>query len=569
MKGLLSGPLVAVLLLAAGCPRNHPPDKPSVPIGPASGYPDSGYQITTVGHDPDGDGVAVRFSWGDDDTSAWSNLAANWSSFAGTHSWDSLGTYFVTAQASDEHADCSDWSGELEVAIVTANPPPDVPAVPSGQGDCIVGRTYIFTTSGADPNGDRLQFRFSWGDSDTTDWTELVPSRGQGSAKHSWSNTGTYRVKSQARDEHGAASDWSGELVVTVWDSTGGAPGTVKWEFAAEAGIASSPAIGADGTIYVGSYDHKLYAVSPDGMLKWEFLTGGPVKSSPAVGADGTVYVGSDDNKVCAIDPGGTLKWTFATRWDVISSPAVGTDGTIYVGSRDGSLYAIYQDGALRWEFVTRGEVLSSPAVGTDGTIYVGSRDSSLYAVKPDGTKKWEVRVGSSILNSSPAIGQDGTIYVGSCEDGLHAINADGSRRWEFRIPHGVGYSPAVGVDGEVYLSARGDRVYAVNPDGTKRWGYYVDFSPASSPAIGADGTVYVGSDYGLYALYPDGTLRWRFFTPSLILSSPAIVADGTVCFGSTNGRLYAIHGSTPLADTPWPKYRHDNANTGRAGGGR
>jgi outer membrane protein assembly factor BamB len=387
MKNLLSRSLVAALFLAAGCPRNHPPDEPSVPIGPAPGYPDSGYQITTVGHDPDGDGVAVRFSWGDGDTSAWSNLAASWSSFAGTHSWDSLGTYLVTAQARDEHADCSDWSGELEMAIVTANPPPDKPAVPTGQGDCIIGKEYIFTTSAADPNGDRLQFRFSWGDSDTTDWTELVPSGSQGSARHSWSNTGVFRVKSQARDEHGGPSDWSGELVVTVWDSTGGAPGTTKWEFAAEGGIASSPAIGADGTIYVGSYDHKLYAVSPDGMLKWEFLTGGLVKSSPAVGTDGTVYVGSDDSEVRAIDPDGTLKWTFDTRGAVVSSPAIGTDGTIYVGSRDGSLYAVYPDGTQKWEFITRGEVLSSPAVGTDGTIYVGSRDSCLYAIKLDGTK--------------------------------------------------------------------------------------------------------------------------------------------------------------------------------------
>ena len=37
------------------------------------------------------------------------------------------------------------------------------------------------------------------------------------------------------------------------------------------------------------------------GVKLWEFETGGRVLSSPAIGPDGTVYVGSDDNKLYAI----------------------------------------------------------------------------------------------------------------------------------------------------------------------------------------------------------------------------------------------------------------------------
>ena len=33
----------------------------------------------------------------------------------------------------------------------------------------------------------------------------------------------------------------------------------------------------------------------------WEFETGDEVSSSPAIGPDGTVYVGSDDNKLYSI----------------------------------------------------------------------------------------------------------------------------------------------------------------------------------------------------------------------------------------------------------------------------
>jgi outer membrane protein assembly factor BamB len=71
------------------------------------------------------------------------------------------------------------------------------------------------------------------------------------------------------------------------------------------------------------------------------------VFSSPAIGSDGTIYVGSCDNKLYAIKPDGTLKWSFPTGYWVFSSPAIGSDGTIYVGSYDGKLYAIYGSGTL------------------------------------------------------------------------------------------------------------------------------------------------------------------------------------------------------------------------------
>jgi hypothetical protein len=46
----------------------------------------------------------------------------------------------------------------------------------------------------------------------------------------------------------------------------------------------------------------KKESVQPSAELKlWEFETGGAVISSPAIGSDGTVYVGSNDKKLYAI----------------------------------------------------------------------------------------------------------------------------------------------------------------------------------------------------------------------------------------------------------------------------
>jgi predicted small lipoprotein YifL len=81
------------------------------------------------------------------------------------------------------------------------------------------------------------------------------------------------------------------------------------------------------------------------GVKLWEFETGRAV-SSPAIGSDGTVYVGSGDNKLYAINgKSGVKLWEFKTGDDIMySSPAIGSDGTVYVGSEDNKLYAIKTD---------------------------------------------------------------------------------------------------------------------------------------------------------------------------------------------------------------------------------
>jgi uncharacterized repeat protein (TIGR01451 family) len=160
--------------------------------------------------------------------------------------------------------------------------------------------------------------------------------------------------------------------------------GVERWDFSTGADVYSSPAIGADGTIYVGSFDNKLYAIYPNGTKRWHFSTGDNVDSSPAIGTDGTIYVGSG-NKLYAIYPNGTERWNFSIfDAGVDSSPAIGTDGTIYVGYNDNKLHAIYPNDTERWNFTTGGSVCSSPAIGMDGTIYVGSYDNKLHAIGPE-----------------------------------------------------------------------------------------------------------------------------------------------------------------------------------------
>ncbi len=339
----------------------------------------------------------------------------------------------------------------------------------------------------------------------------------------------------------------------------------MRWSFETDSDVLSSPAVGEDGTIYVGSNDGYLYAINPNGTEEWSVhLDGGDVESSPAIGEDGTIYVGLSyhlhDECLIAVDAEtGDIEWRADTGSGVISSPVIGEDGTIYVASTNNAmLWAFDSDGDEEWSYEATGRVESSPAIGEDGTIYFGSWGGNLYAVDSDGDEEWvfesdedEVRI-----DSSPAIGEDGTIYVGLGHFGgesLVAINPDnGEEEWRFEPGASVESSPAIGEDGTIYVGAGDDNLYAIDPDdGEEIWSFETDDAVISSPAIGADGTIYVGDmqyqDGDLYAVNPDGTEKWSFNTDGRIRSSPAIGADGTIYFGSRDNNLYAITGEHDL----------------------
>ncbi len=108
-------------------------------------------------------------------------------------------------------------------------------------------------------------------------------------------------------------------------------------------GILSSPAIGGDGTLYVGSLDGSLYAVNPDtGENKWRFKTAGTyLIGSPTVDGSGNVFVGDSDGMFYALSSSGKELWRYPAQSNIASSPAIGDDGKIFFTSYDSHLYAL------------------------------------------------------------------------------------------------------------------------------------------------------------------------------------------------------------------------------------
>ena len=78
----------------------------------------------------------------------------------------------------------------------------------------------------------------------------------------------------------------------------------------------------------------------------WSVSSGDVIHSSPTV-ANGVVYVGSQDSKLYALNTStGRILWTYTAGNVIDSSPTI-ANGIVYVGSWNGKLYAFHlPDGA-------------------------------------------------------------------------------------------------------------------------------------------------------------------------------------------------------------------------------
>jgi len=363
--------------------------------------------------------------------------------------------------------------------------------------------------------------------------------------------------------------------------------GTNNWEFTASGSVKSSPALGADGTVYVGADDAILYALNPDDRAldavfpttdEFAFHAADKVKSSPAVGSDGTIYFGSDDKNLRALYSDGTTKWSYTTGDKVSAAPALDeANDRIYAGSEDSRIYAFNLAGSPIWSYPTGDKIKTQPAIGADGRIYVGSDDAKLWAfnpadrlLDPSGTgglntaNEFVFQTGGKV-SSSPAVSSDGsTIYFGSDDDNVYALNrADRlagysfptANEWKHTTGGPVKGHPAVDPgNGNIYVGSDDNKLYAFAPDGTVKWSYQTGGNVKTRPAVDTNGTVYVGADKGgVYAFKPADRLagkpfptlnEWKFTADGNVQSSPVIGtkalyvgADG----GKGEGKLYSI----------------------------
>jgi outer membrane protein assembly factor BamB len=349
-------------------------------------------------------------------------------------------------------------------------------------------------------------------------------------------------------------------------DGPAGPAPIVAWEYANSVGR-TAVTVGTGGVIYVGDGKKPITALSRDGDVLW-FMSNGRIAgqaagSTPALGANGAVYMGERGNNLWAADADdGGIQWKFfvPTDGDVRVSPTIGPDGTVFMGSSSlgaGNLYALNPDGTVKW--VNRlGENIDnlSPALSQDAkTLYVGYGGVGIAAFDAQtGNELWRSKLskrgpGGAVANRSVVIGANGTLYF-AARDGVFAVDPDpngtGEVLWQFSAGPLIFQScPALGADGTLYVGASGlvPTFYAINPNGTERWSYIMGSRGRfmnNQAVIGGNGTVYVTFDHGLYSFTAGGDgngvgiLNWTMGFARRFKNGPSI--------GDAND-LYVVNG--------------------------
>jgi hypothetical protein len=157
-------------------------------------------------------------------------------------------TYYIAAKAYDYSDNESGYSDEIVHTIASQNHNPNTPSTPSGPSSGLIQTTYSYNTSGSDPDGDSLEYRFDWGDGQISGWG------GASSRTHSWAVADNFCVKAQARDPHGATSEWSQCLNVNIGLNT----------HIITASVGANGNISPSGTVTVDHGANQIFSINPN-----------------------------------------------------------------------------------------------------------------------------------------------------------------------------------------------------------------------------------------------------------------------------------------------------------------
>ena len=328
--------------------------------------------------------------------------------------------------------------------------------------------------------------------------------------------------------------------------------------------IFSSPAVDDNGNVYMivrdlqSEADRNLYtiSVSADGSLRWAVpvATSGSnlYATTPAIAADGSIFIAHRDGKVVSLTPDGEYtEYPSTGLSNITSGVAISRSGMVYVtGGNSLGLFGYNPSTDVSWTYNTNFGGASSAligalksttvAIGTDGTVYSVSDATSggiIFAVDGvTGAEKWAYTTVGAIPDGGVALGADGTVYASG---------------------------------GEYLASTPSAGIYAINPDGTLKWHYPSTAAVQTTPIVDSRGYIhFVDAEATYYVLTAEGELFSSLSLGDACASSPVMDANGNLYVAvNANGQFQVVcassKGDSYATDSPWPMRGGNPQRTG------
>jgi large repetitive protein len=191
--------------------------------------------------------------------------------------------------------------------------------------------------------------------------------------------------------------------------------------------------------LYIASMDHYLYKIdlTSNTANKFSGDLGGSIVGQPAIGSDGTVYVGTFGSKLFALDGSGKDKWQPFTTQDWVWAGPLLDNNMLYFGDLSGNLYAVNaSDGTSAWALKPNNSIVDTPVIsGTN--LYVTTEADSLYTISTAGSIENTTVIGG-IIYTAPLIAGDKILiaptgFGSTLLVALGLDNPSGGQKWAFQ----------------------------------------------------------------------------------------------------------------------------------------
>lgn len=291
--------------------------------------------------------------------------------------------------------------------------------------------------------------------------------------------------------------------------------------------IYGSPSVGSNGDVYFTVRDLKdagaarrlfVFAVKETGSVNWAYA--GVDKNvyaiTPAIDADGNIFVAHRGNKIWKLTSSGVCtEFTSEGIPGVTGGLSLSKEGVVYGFGNAATGFFAYDTSAdvNKWIYNTdfgganpaftnalRG---ATAAIGADGIIYSVADNAAgggtVFALNPDGAVKWTYSTPGGMPDGGVVIGTDGTIYANGGymlasqpSAGVVALNADGSLKWHYPTTEDALTSPLIDDRGYIHFITAKATYVVLKSDGTLFSSMSLGDSSASTPVMDREGNIFV-----------------------------------------------------------------------------